>query len=196
MANTILVQEVNDTLTPPQIIFRDSTDFSPAAATDLRTDAGTPTYTLVQLDMTSVANNAARQSAKFDFGENRAEKYGFSATVELAATPTAGAVIEFYLNPSHNSTAASSNKGGCSGSDAAYTGVDSDIANSVSQLQFIGVHVCTNDPTPVIQSSVPGVVFPTARYGSLVVVDKSGAAFHSDAVETHFALTPIVSEVQ
>lgn len=192
MANKILITVQDDT--PAQICFRDSTDFSPAAANDLRGVGLTPTYG--QLDMTGVANGAARQSAKVDLGANRAAQYAVRCAVELAATPTAGKVIEFYWAESAHSTAANGNIGGVSGSDAAYTGVDSDLANSVLQLQFIGVHVCTNDPTPVVQMSRVGTLVPGNRYGAVVIRDQSDADFHSDAVETHVVLDPIVPEIQ
>jgi hypothetical protein len=192
MAHDILVRA--QTNTPPEICFRDVTDFSPAAASDLRYEGGTPTY--AQLDMTSVADAAARQSAKVDLGAVRADMYSVRCAVELAATPTAGDTIEFYWASSAHSTAASGNLGGVSGSDAAYSGVDSDLARSVLQLQYIGVHICTNDPTGVIQTSLVGFLNPPTRYGSLVVKNESAAAFHNDAVETHIVFDPIIPQIQ
>src|SRR3972149_3808402 len=84
MANKILLDEQNGT--PKQICFRDVTDFGPAAANDLR--VGTPT--LVQLDMTSVADAAYRQSTKVDLGAVRAPAYAVRAALEFAAGGVAG----------------------------------------------------------------------------------------------------------
>lgn len=192
MANKILITVQDDT--PAQICFRDSTDFGPASATDLRGEGLTPTYG--QLDTTSLADAAARQSAKVDLGANYAQTYRVRGSFELAATPTAGDVIELYWGESAHSTAANGNPAGLTGSDAAYTGLDSDLAHSVLMLTFIGVHVCTNDPTTVIQSSIVGTFSPGNRYGMLVIKNESGAAFHSDAVEIHIVLDPITPEIQ
>ena len=192
MANKVLIQEMD--ATPEQITFRDSTDFSPTAANDLR--HVTAADQEVDLDMTSVADGAARQSDKVDLGEHRSHTYGVRCAVELAATPTAGDVIEFYWAPSAHSTAATGNLAGTTGSDAAYTGLDSDLDNSVLMLMFIGVHVCTDDPTTTVQTSFVGFLTPPTAYGSLVVKNESGAAFHSDAVETHVVFDPLIVEVQ
>jgi hypothetical protein len=91
MTNKILVSEQDGT--PKQISFADHAgDFSPTAANTL--EVGTPTD--CQLSLASVADGAARQSAKVDLGTERAEVYKVRAAFELAATPTAGDVIELY----------------------------------------------------------------------------------------------------
>lgn len=176
-----------------QIVFADHAgDFAPAAANSL--EQGTPTD--VQLSLASVADTAARQSAKVDLGATRARSYAVKAAFELAATPTAGEVIELYWAASPDSVAANGNPGGCSGSDAAYTGYSSNLADSVQQLELIGVFVCTAQATPTIQIADCGVFSPSEQYGSLVVKDESGAAFHTDDVESHVVFNPIVDEVQ
>src|SRR3989337_1790711 len=93
MANKILLDEQNGT--PKQICFRDVTDFGPAAANDLR--VGTPT--LVQLDVTSVADAAYRQSTKVDLGAVRAPAYAVRAALEFAAGVVAGGVLGFRWGP-------------------------------------------------------------------------------------------------
>lgn len=190
MANKILVQEMDDT--PPQILFRDSTDYAPAAANTI--SKGTPTA--VQIDLTSVANNAARQSTKFDLGGDRAPAYAVRAAFELAATPTAGALIKLYLAPSSSATAANGNPGGVSGSDSAYAGYSSNLDASLKQLQLIGTFVCTAQATATIQVAECGVFYPTERYGTLIVDNDSGAAFHSDMVESSIVFDPIIPEIQ
>lgn len=192
MVAKILITEFDGT--PPQITFRDSTDFGPTAANDLRHASATDTE--VQLDLTSVADGAARQSAKVDLGANRAAAYNVRCAFEMAATPTAGDVIELYWAPSQHATAGTGNPANVSGADAAYTGYSSNLAASVKQLQFIGVFVCTAQITATVQVGEVGVFSPTERYGSLVVKNESNAAFHSDMVESHIVFDPIVDESQ
>ena len=175
-----------------QIVFRDVTDFGPATNVDLR--QGTPTA--CQLDLTSVANSAARQSDKVDLGANRAPAYEVLAAFELAATPTAGSVIELWWAPSSSGTAAKGNPGGVAGADGAYAGYSSNLADSINQCQFIGDFVCTVQATATIQIGRVGTLIPRFRYGTLVVRNLSGAAFHSDAVESHVVFQPILPQVQ
>jgi hypothetical protein len=193
MTNKVLVDEFDGT--PPQITFADfAGDFSPTAANDLRHASATDTE--VQLSLASVADGAARQSAKVDLGAVRAEAYAVRAAFELAATPTAGDVIELYWAPSQHATAANGNPGAVSGSDAAYSGYSSNLAASVKQLVHIGDFVCTAQATSTVQVAEVGILCPTERYGSLVVKNESSAAFHSDDVECHVVFDPIYGEIQ
>jgi len=196
MPNKILIAEMDGT--PEQIVFADhATDFSPASAGDLRVSTDGSNELDVQLDATSLSDGAARQSAKFDFGANWARAYVVRAGVELAATPTAGAVIELYMGYSQSVTAGNGNPANLSGSDAAYTGYSSNLADSVEQLHFIGQLVTTVQATGTVQYiTMQNNFMPRGRYGILVVKNECGAAFHSDAVETHIVFDPIVDEVQ
>jgi len=176
-----------------QLSFADHAgDFAPTAANDL--EQGTPTN--VQLALASVGDTAARQSAKADLGATRAASYTVMAALELAATPTAGDLIELYWAPSPDPTAANGNPGGVSGSDAAYSGYSSNLADSVRQLMRIGAFVCTAQATATVQVSYCGRFSPPERYGSLIVKNESGAAFHSDDVECHIVFDPVIDEVQ
>lgn len=143
------------------------------------------------ITMTSVANAAARQSTKCDFGATRARFYDVFAEVELAATPTAGNLIDLYLNPSSSATAGTDNLGGASGTDAAYAGYSSNLAASVPQLLYIGSLVCTTQATANVQKGYVGRVLVPQRYGSLIVVNNSGAAFHSSATNVVFRFVPV-----
>jgi len=195
MVSKILVQEQDGT--PKQIVFADhANDFSPAAANDLRisTDGGKEADYDIQL--ANVADDAARQSVKADLGENRAAEYTVRAAFEFAATPTAGETVDLFWAPSHKSTAGTGNPGGVSGADAAYDGYGSNLDAALEQLEFIGPFVATAQATPTVQVGEVGVFAPGERYGSLVVVDRSGAAFHSDDVESHVVFDPIVPEQQ
>ncbi len=184
MPNEVLIK------TGTQLSFADHAgDFSPTAANDL--EQGTPTN--VQLALASVADAAARQSAKVDLGATRAAQFSVVAAIEFAATPTAGEVVELYWAASPDSTAANGNPGGASGSDAAYSGTAaSTLAESVKQLQWVGNFVCTDDATTTIQIAHVGMFSPLERYGSLIVKNESGAAIHSDDVECHMVITLII----
>jgi len=189
MVAKILVTEQDGT--PPQISFADhATDFSPTAANSL--EVGTPTD--CQLDLTSVADGAARQSAKVDLGANRARYYAVRSVIEYASGVAAGDVTEFYWAPSGSATAGTGNPGNVSGSDAAYTGYSSNLADSLFHLQLIGSVRATAQVTTTVQVAEVGVFSPTERYGSLIVV--AGDGFVADAVEQHVVFDPIIEESQ
>ena len=179
--------------TPKQICFCDAGgDFSPTAANDLR--KATPTE--AQLSLASVADAAARQSTKVDLGEVRSPLYKVRAAFELAATPVAGDIIELYWAPSPSGTAGVANAANVTGADAAYAGYSANLAASVLQLDLIGVFVCTAQATGTVQVAECGLFSPSERYGSLVVKNESGAAFHSDDVECHVVLDPVFEQGQ
>lgn len=187
MANEVLLK------TGDQFSFADHAgDFSATAANDL--EQGTPTD--VQLSLASVADDAARQSAKFDLGATRAGYYSVVAAIEFAATPTAGEIVEFYVAWSPDATAANGNPGGCSGSDAAFTGYSSNLDDSLKQLDLVGVMTTTVQATTTVQIAAVGGFVPKERYGCLVVVNRSGAALHSDDVESHIVFNEVVDEIQ
>lgn len=182
LPDNILVQ------TGTAIVFADVTDHGPAANNNL----GTRT---AQLDLTDLADGAARQSAKVDLGATRADVYEVVAAIEFAATPTAGEVVEFWWAPSPSGTAAVANPGGVSGSDSAYAGYSSNMPASILQLQFIGEFVCTAQATATIQIARVGSFRPKHRYGTLVVRNESGAALHTDAVECSVLFSPLAGTV-
>lgn len=191
MVNKILITEMDDT--PSQICFADhANDFNPTAGNDLR--KGTDTE--VQIQLVSVADTEARQSAQVDLGANRAQVYKVRAAFEMAATPSDGALIELYWAPSSSPTAATGNAGGVSGSDADYTGYNANLASSVRQLDEIGPFQCTVQVTATVQIAEIGRFSPSERYGSLIVKNESNAAFHSDDVECHVVFNPEIPEVQ
>lgn len=180
--------------TPKSIAFK-SSSYSPTAANDLR-DSTSGNITNVTISMASVANAAARQSAKGDLGATRPLLYNVRMAVELAATPTAGNTIDLYWAPSQSSTAGTGNPGNVSGSDGAYSGYSSNLTATLPQLLFIGSFVCTAQATTTIQVGRVGTFMPTERYGSLVVVNNSGASIHSDDQEFLVVFDPIVPQGQ
>ncbi len=163
--------------------FRDSTDFAPATANILT--VGTPTD--VQVQFASIANNAARQSAKADIGVGSdliPVEMVVVAALEFATGVIAGEIGEFWWAPSVVSAAANGNPGGVSGSDSAYTGYSSNLDDSLPQLQWIGAFIVTDDDTGTVQIAVVSEGFaPMLRHGTLVFVNRSAIAMHSDDVE-------------
>lgn len=179
MANEIL-QKVGT-----WIVLADTTDFDD--------DPGAQTN---QIDLTSLADGAARQSDKFDFGATRATRYNVVASFEIDVAPASGEVVSLYLAPSLEATAGDSNPGGVSGSDSGYTGTSGDsLADSLLQLDFIGSVLCTADADPTMQTQY-FVYAPHARYATLVVMNNSGQAFVGDATHHFVIFEPIIDEVQ
>lgn len=144
------------------------------------------------ITMTSVANSAARQSDKIDFGASRARRYLLIAEMELAATPVAGSPVEFYIGWSNSATAGTDNPGGMSGADGAYTGYSSNLDASIKQLAYLGDLVCTAQATATVQRGIVGIVEIPTRYACLAVYNKSGAAVHSSATNIAFRFIPII----
>ena len=56
--------------------------------------------------------------------------------------------------------------------------------------------IMSADATATLQVAIIGVFTPPHRYGSLIVVNESGAAFHNDDVETHFVMDPLIDEIE
>jgi hypothetical protein len=128
---------------------------------------------------------------KLDLGATFAQLWAVKATFEIAATPTAGATIDLYWAPSASATAGTDNPANVTGTDAAYAGYSSNLTASLKQLIFIGSFVCTAQATTTVQAGIVGVFLPPARYGSLVVVNNSGAAMHSTDTNQSITLTPL-----
>ncbi len=137
MVSRILVQEQDGT--PKQIVFADhSNDFGPATANDLRISDDGSNEADYDIELADVADDVARQSAKADLGENRAQEYSVRAAFEFAATPTAGETVGLYWAPSPSGTAENANPANVTGADAAYAGYSSNLDASLKQPEFIG----------------------------------------------------------
>lgn len=140
------------------------------------------------LTFTSLANGSMRQSGTLDLGATHAALYLVELAIEIAATPTAGNVINGYVSDNQASGAGWANT---TGSDAAYTGYSSNAAASIKQLDFIGALVCTAQATTTVQKGIMGVFPPKGRYINFVIDNESGAAFHSSQTNCSITLTPI-----
>ncbi len=171
------------------VVWADATDYAP-------TGTGDPTRT-AQLDLTSLANAAARQGAKQDLGATWGQQYVLELQFEFDVVPTAGTLVSVYLGWSISSTAGDFNPGNLSGADAAYTGYNSNISDSVKQLSGPFNLVCADDgAAPSIQMAQIGIVTPQRRYVSPVVFNNSGEAGEGDAVEMYLSMFPLVPEIQ
>jgi hypothetical protein len=150
-----------------------------------------------QIDLTSLADGAARQGAKADLGATRAKQYRVLVGIEMDVAPASGATIDFHWAASPEATAAEVNPGGTSGADAGYTGTAGDsLDDSLDQLEFIGSLRLTSDAATVVQYGEVGMLSDLQRYGMPVVDNNGGQAFEGDAVEMFVALVPIVDEGQ
>lgn len=148
------------------------------------------------ITLASLANAAGRQSVKLDLGASRAAQYRVKASFEIAATPTAGNTIDLYWAPSESATAGTDNPANVTGADAAYAGYSSNLTASIKQLIFIGSFVCTAQATGTVQYAEVGRFSPPSRYGSLVVVNNSGAALHSTDTNQAISLIPIEDTIE
>jgi hypothetical protein len=181
MANELLVK-VGAT---PLVWADNAGDFgdSPIAGTD-------------QITLVSLADGAARQGDKGDFTALRAGAYSVTLRVEFDVAPVSGTTVSLYFAPSVSGTAATANPGGVSGSDAAYTGTAGDsLADSLKQLDLIGVLTCTADAATVVQQQT-FVYSPSERYGTPVVFNEGGQAFEGDDIEMSIIFNPIIQEIQ
>jgi hypothetical protein len=141
------------------------------------------------ITMTSVVNTAARQAVKLDLGATFATLWALQATSDLAATPSAGQTVDFYWSPSDSATAGTGNCAGATGTDAAYTGENSNLSASLKMLQYIGSQVVTASVTA--QVAHVGTFRPVSRYGCLIVVNNAGSSFVANATNSQFVLRPL-----
>jgi hypothetical protein len=189
VANEVLVK------TGTQIRFCVSGSLSPAD-NGTNWSAGTPNN--VTLTLSAVANAAGRQSDKVDLGATFARGYALYGCVDYTGeTPSATGQVDYYWAPSTSSTQGDANVAGNSGADgAAPAGALGSITLTefLKQCVYIG-SLYTHDGA-VVQNGFVGNLYPTARYGQLVVVNNGGDAFEADDVEAHQVLNPLVDEIQ
>lgn len=148
------------------------------------------------ISLSSVANAAARQAVKLDFGATRARRYLLIFEGEFAATPTALNPVELYMGWSNSGTAGTDNPAGLSGTDAAYTGQSSNLDVSVKQLAYLGDATVSALATATVQRIIVGYIEAPMRYGCLVVYNKSGAAFHSSNTNNAIRFVPIEDVIE
>lgn len=163
-------------------------------AGDYAGDLGTCTD---QITLVSLGAGAARQSDKIDFGVNRAQLWAMYTAIEFDVAPNSGTVVEHYIGFSPSATAATANPGGVSGSDAAYTGTAGDsLTDSKAQLTFMGSLITTSDAATVVQFKSLNIFKTPTRFGSLVIVNRSGQALEGDDIEMAILIIPLETQIQ
>ncbi len=193
MPDKVLLTEMDGT--PEQIAFANfAGDFSPSTNNDLRVS----TPITVELVLLNLLNAAAAQSAIVDLGVNFAERYSCDGLIEMqVAAADDGEVVEAWWASSPSGTAAVANKGAVSGVASAYTGYSADLATAIKQLTFIGNMTMTDDTVDSAQIGEFGELYPTHRFGSLVIRNLSGQTIcDTDDIEAHIVLNPVIPEIQ
>lgn len=117
------------------------------------------------------------------------------AALEFNTSPTAGEVVDFYWAPSPAANATQGNPGNIIGSDAAYAGYSSNLADSIKQLDHIGSFIVTTQATTTVQVAFVGMFIATSRYGSLVVYNRTSVVLINDGEEMSVRLAPMIDEV-
>lgn len=148
------------------------------------------------ITLASLANGSARQGAKIDLGATRDEEWAVRLAVEMAATPTAGNTVDVWWAPSSSATAGTDNPGNVTGTDAAYAGYSSNLDATLPQLQYVGSLVLTAQATATVQVGEVGRFKPNDRYGSPVIVNRGGSAFHSSDSNIVLTMRPIKASVE
>ena len=177
----------------PQFRFIAATGFSP---TDPGTDYSLGTPTDVLLTLSGVGDGAARQSSICDLGENRAEAYACIVAVDYTGeTPGTDGSIVIDWAPSHSVTAANANVAGNSGLDAAAPGGalgGITLSEFLRQCENVGT-LLTHDGASV-QVGPAGVLYPTSRFGQIILSNDGGDVFEADNVEMAVWLTAILGD--
>ena len=148
-----------------------------------------------ELDLSGLANAAARQGVKGDLGAVRAAQYAVRVGVELHVDLTAAGYVEVYWSSSPSATAATSNTGGATGSDGAYT----DGVNSHKEhLVYVGSLQlpATADDDILYDGIINSGFVPAERYGMPILINRSGQALEAAAETMFITLIPIIDEIQ
>ena len=154
------------------------------------TPAANGAITTASLANSNDTTTGGRQGVKLDFGATRAMMWRCEADVEFAATPTANTSVDIYLAPSRSATAGTDNPGGVSGTDAAYSGENSNLNVALNKLFWVGSLNVSAFATSGVQKAFVGRFRLSARYNSLVIVNRSAVAFHSSDANMRFVFTP------
>lgn len=154
-----------------------------------------------QITLASLAAGAARQGAKADMdgglvADRFARWFAVTLRIEMDVASADNKTVDLYWAPSLNSTAATANPGGTTGSDAAYTGTAAGtLAEGLLNLDPIGSLAIQNDVAPVVQQKTFIYKLPT-QFGMPVLVNGSDQAFEGDDIEMSITFTPLEDEIQ
>jgi len=153
-----------------------------------------------QIDLTSLADGAARQSAKVDLavsGSLLATRYDVDVAIEWDVAPADDTSLDVYVGFSHIVTAATGNPGGLSGSDAAYTGTtNGTLAEGLLQLIHIGRMHPQNEAATTVNIQPIGSFIAEGQWAIFVVVNDGGQALEGDAIEMAIRVSGKAPEVQ
>ena len=142
-------------------------DLLPASRITLGTNTDTAALTMKNLGA------VYEQSAKLDLGVNFHSEYNVRLMTKFGSAPTAGLTMKLWVGFSSSVTAATDNVGGCTGSDAAYTGYSGGTAiQSLQQLDFVGQLILDANVGP--QDGIMGSFVPRSRYCYFVWGNLSG----------------------
>jgi len=150
-----------------------------------------------QIDMTSLADGAARQGEDADLTAIKAQHYTVKVCVEFGASaPTALEPITVYFGSSASATTGF--PGGLGASDAAYTGRSSDLANSIRSLVGPFTAPVSALGAGTVQIFEMGVLHGAEvdRYVVPVLKNDGAQAFDTDATNMYIALIPHIYEDQ
>ena len=153
------------------------------------------------LNLASLAANAARQADKADLGISRPGGYVVKVGARLVATPTAGGPIEYYWSSSPSPTAGLANTGGTSvtGADAAWSpggAAEADIDEWKQQLSFVGVLPVAADGEIDQVKVINSYFVPPERYGQFVVKNDASTNFSASVSGVYIAMIPVTDEIQ
>lgn len=164
-------------------------DLVPGTKITLGTNSDTYSMTMKNLGA------VYRQSAKIDFGATWAQMYNVILVTKFGAAPTAGLTMDMWIGFSDDATAANANWGGCTGSDAAYTGYSGGTA-AVSVLQLDRIGSLKLDANVGPQEGIVGSFVPRARYGYLVWGNLSGQTTTNVDADHQVKIEPVNARIE
>jgi hypothetical protein len=139
---------------------------------------------------TSLANDAGWMGGKGDLGAAWADEFNMHFETKVATAPTDGLAIEIYWCQSTSATAGTANPGGLSGVSGLVTAPD----QVKRQLIYLGPLILSNTIGTGVQA-VSRMLYPRARYGFPVIVNKSGVALSATATDHRITITPATYQV-
>ena len=143
------------------------------------------------ITLASLPNGSAREGAKGDLGALWARRYAVLLASSVASAATNGLEVELWWGPSPHATAGTDNPSNLTGADAALSNPDVVKYQSI----YVGSLILSNARGTGVQKAALAF-FPTARYGTPFVVNKSGQALGSTAGDHEVRLIPIEETVE
>lgn len=156
---------------------------------------------VITATMTSLAGLTAStttggcQSAKIDFGTTpRAQQMIVRLQAAFNTAPVAGGALEVYVGFSSSTVTNVANVAALVGTDSAYSGYDSKVAEGKRQLTFVGVLSAAN--TTATQVADVGSFLPADRCCQIVVVNTASQPLVTTATWHAVTIFPVIDEAQ